>query len=409
METWESAQVAWMGFEGRLAALRAHLRCSYRGAWFRGHEDTGWDLTPSAFRSLPPLGTRGILADFSDRHPNNDDLRRSDSLLLDDPSAARSCNTLESDVQAAIVEFARRVEKVLRKLQKVEAEIRQLTSPVVNQLPTDVAKDRGSIQSHREVRNILEKTRSGYATELSQLRQSILTLRCLRYGEKDAFILFRSRSSLESRTSSWEMLAAMQHYGAPTRLLDWTDTLAVAIYFATKAYRSAMVVSCGSIPNWLEKNAQAPNLADFGGLPTPEIWILNPYRLARITLGQNRIEDLSLLPALDYFRCFHLEYSWPYVGVIPITLPWTTPRLVAQRGYFTVNGLDCRPLDEQLGSRAIREGETKKDPVLGRISMDPLTAVYAVRHIVQFVGLDAFALFRDEDNLGMALREFMKR
>jgi hypothetical protein len=44
------------------------------------------------------------------------------------------------------------------------------------------------------------------------------------------------RFSIE-QNNDWHTLVNMQHYGIPTRLLDWTSVLGVAVFFATSTYR----------------------------------------------------------------------------------------------------------------------------------------------------------------------------
>ena len=61
-------------------------------------------------------------------------------------------------------------------------------------------------------------------------------LRVSRGLSKEQELFYKHRQAatylLKARESDWETVFDMQHYGVPTRLLDWTETLGVAVFFA---------------------------------------------------------------------------------------------------------------------------------------------------------------------------------
>jgi hypothetical protein len=136
----------------------------------------------------------------------------------------------------------------------------------------------------------------------------------------------RAHSRLKGVHSQFEWLCAMQHYGVPTRLLDWSESLAVALFFTV-----------------------TPIDVDF---VAPTIWVLDPFRLQALTDPNNVVipisDDQQVLANADIAFGDNREQTHKHVTKYPVPVApnFLFDRLAMQNGTFTIHGTDPRPLEQ---------------------------------------------------------------
>lgn len=197
-------------------------------------------------------------------------------------------------------------------------------------------------------------------------------------AESEMLAQFRSRSGpllREEVRTEWGFLFIMQHYGVPTRLLDWSENAFLALYFALSVAAAKEFPTDAAV--WVLDPASW-NVETFPGMDSPgkalhaEDSSLNNYSPGREL--NNMSEGAAAMYAL-----------------------YNNPRITAQRGVFTVFGREKKSMDDLFEQGDFPDG------TLTRLRL-PQAALSDLNDQVRILGFRESMIYPDLEGLAAEIR-----
>lgn len=180
-----------------------------------------------------------------------------------------------------------------------------------------------------------------------------------------------------SHEEDWGLLFFMQHYRIPTRLLDWSYSPLVALYFALSS----------------------AEFKDGEAIDSCAVWTLHPETWNAAALSYQKapakIFGTSSPESQNYKT--QAAYNLQDADAIAIEGIHNSPRIVAQQGAFTIFGPTTKPLESQFQSTAYPSDV---------LSVITITAKYINSLKVELLaaGILETTIFPDLEGLAIRLR-----
>lgn len=211
--------------------------------------------------------------------------------------------------------------------------------------------------------------------------------------ERDMMVRFKQRSipfHSQRLDDVWDTTFLMQHYRIPTRLLDWTENPFIALYFALTSANPKL-------------DMQGNPELDEEGQPqyqrSAAVWMLNPAKWNRHALSHQSFNESVLDPEDECIKGYKPRGDFKTMNNYPVALygSHNSPRIVAQRGVFTIFGQKINSMEYLYSKVKFPQG------CLVKIRL-AATNISDMRNSLFNYGITESVVFPDLDGLAQEIR-----
>lgn len=183
----------------------------------------------------------------------------------------------------------------------------------------------------------------------------------------------------------WEVLFYMQHFGSPTRLLDWSENPYIALYFALSG---ASYIRDGKRLEYQD------NIC---------IWFLDPVLWNREVLKGVGFKEGIISYENELINTFKPLTDYKFMREKPIAIYGThnSTRIVAQRGVFTIFGKSTKSMEEIMTEDKFPENCLTKIII-------PKNKIENILKSLISIGITDSVVFPDLDGLSKEINRFFK-
>ena len=199
--------------------------------------------------------------------------------------------------------------------------------------------------------------------------------------ERDTMIRFRQRSipfSDKSLQDDWDALFFMQHHRIPTRLLDWSENPFIAFYFAVMSAEYSK-----------SKSGVLKSAGDAA------VWILDPTICNKHALNHQSFDGGILVTKDPEIVGYQPSPTFAKMNNHAVALygAHNSPRIVAQRGVFTIFGQNLHSMDDAYDTSVFPINSLQKIVLKKDILPELRKAVlsYGITESVVYPDLDGLA------------------